>query len=205
MKKLTYIVGCILLQISLVNCQTKEEVISYEVTPEFAEKIDKPAVHFKADIPKDLKFDRPKEGQKNSSYGMIQKFDKDSIVTEMCSFGYIKLDGLALDKEGISFMKQIKNMLRTGGYEFDNSQLGLLDFDGEKRIGLQLVGKMKEGISDTYVGKYRFNIVTRENPNGNTHIIFLMAAKDEDESLSFEDFKDKLAISKVWQSFQYVN
>ncbi|WP_046746120.1 hypothetical protein [Kordia zhangzhouensis] len=205
MKKLTLIVASILLQISLVNCQTKNDgVITYEVTPEFAKKIDKPEVHFKVDIPKSLHFDKPVEGKKTSSYGMVQKYDKDSIVTEMCSFGYIKIDGMSLDEQGISFMKQIKNMLRSGGYKFENSNLGLLDFDGKKRVGLQLIGEMEEGASPQFIGKYRFNITTRENPSGNTHIIFLMAAKDEDESLSYEDFKDKLTISKIWQSFQYI-
>ena len=87
--KLILLLLCI--QFSFLQCQNKKEeaVITYEVTPEFSKKIDKPEVHFKVDIPKSLKFDKPVEGKKTYSYGMIQKIGEDSIVTEMCSFGYI--------------------------------------------------------------------------------------------------------------------
>lgn len=192
------------IQFSFVQCQNKEAVITYEVTPEFAKKIDKPEVHFTVDIPKSLKFDKPVEGKKTYSYGMIQKIGKDSVVTEMCSFGYIKLDGISLDKGGLNFMKQIRSMLRSGGYKFENSEMGTLEFDGEKYMGLRLIGEMEEGKSDLFVGKYRFNVVAKPNPYNGTHILFLMAVKDEDESISYEDFKDKLTISKIWQSFKYL-
>lgn len=205
MRNIKLILLLVCIQFSCVQCQNKEEVLTYEVTPEFSKKIDKPEVHFTVEIPKSLKFDKPVEGKKTYSYGMIQKIGADSIVTEMCSFGYIKLEGVTLDKGGLSFMKQIKSMLRSGGYEFENSRMGLLDFDGKKYMGLRLIGEMKPGKSDLFVGKYRFNVVAKPNPYGDTHIIFLMAVKDEDESIDYEDFKDKLTISKMWQSFKYLN
>lgn len=202
MKKNSIWLLCLLF--CFVQCKEQIQVETYEVTPEFAEKIDKPEVHFTVDVPTNLKFDKPVEGQKTSSYGMIQKIGDDGIVTEMCSFGYIKLDGLSLDTEGISFMKQIRSMLRSGGYTFDNSELGLIDFAGEKYTGFRVLGEIEEGKSDLFVGKYRFNVVVKPNPTGNTHIIFLMAAKDDAESLAYEDFKDKLTISTLWNTFKYL-
>ena len=173
--KLILLLLCV--QLSFIQCQNQKEeaVITYEVTPEFAKKIDKPEVHFKVDIPKSLKFDKPEEGKKTYSYGMIQKIGKDSIVTEMCSFGYIKLDGIALEKGGLDFMKQIRSMLRSGGYKFVDSEMGTLEFDGEKYMSLRLIGEMEEGKSDLFVGKYRFNVVAKPNPYSGTHILFLMA------------------------------
>lgn len=189
---------------SLVNCNTAVEVETYEVTPEFAEKIDKPEVHFKVDIPKTLKFNKPVEGKKTSSYGMIQKVNDDGVVVEMCSFGYISLDGMALDKNAISFMKQIRDMLKRGGYEIKNDIIGTQQFDGGEYIALRTEGTMEEGKTPEFVGKYLFNAVVKPNPHGSTHIIMLMAARDDQPAKTYEDFKDKLTISTVWNTFKYL-
>ncbi|WP_420574942.1 hypothetical protein [Kordia sp.] len=203
MKKISFILSLICLQISFVQCQTEEEVITYEVTPEFSKKIDKPEVHFTVKIPKSLKFDKPVEGKKTHSYGMIQKRDKDSIVSEMYSFGYITLDGLSLEKDGKTFMEQIRNMLKSGGYQLEEHTIGVSEFDGENYLSLKAVGTMKEGLSDEFIGRYYFNVIAKPNPYSKTHIIMLMAAKDSEVS-DFEDFKNKLTISKVWKSFTYL-
>ncbi|EDP97538.1 hypothetical protein U8527_04275 [Kordia algicida OT-1] len=203
MYKIKFIILLICVQISFVQCQTKEEVLTYEVTPEFAKKIDKPEVHFTVDIPKSLKFDKPVEGKKTYSYGMIQEVGKDSIVTEMYSFGYITMNGMSLEKDGKTFITQIRDMLKSGGYEIEEDKIGIQEFDGKKYLSLQAIGTMKEGLSNEFVGRYFFNVIAKPNPHSDTHIIMLMAAKD-DQLSNYEDFKDKLTISKVWQSFTYL-
>ena len=206
MKKIKFIAILCCIQFGFVQCQNenKVETFTYEVTPEFAKKIDKPEVHFTVDIPKGLSLAKPEEGKKNYSYGMIQKKNQDSLVTEMYSFGYVSLNGMSLHKDGLSFMKQIRSMLKSGGYELEDDNIGVLDFDGEKYLSLQTVGTMKEGRSDLFVGRYLFNVVTKPNPHGNTHIVMLMAARDDQNIATHEDFKDKLSISKVWKSFEYL-
>ncbi len=205
MKNIKIIAFALFVHFSLVQCQTKDkiEVITYEVTPEFAEKIDKPTVHFTVDVPTSLKLDKPEEGKKSYSYGMIQEIGKDSIVTEMYSFGYITLDGTTLEEGGASFMKQIRDMLKGGGYEIEEDTIGTMQFDGEEYISLRAIGKMKDGLSDLFVGRYFFNVIAKPNPHGDTHIIMLMAARD-DQVTAYEDFKDKLAISTVWKTFEYL-
>ncbi|WP_298426795.1 hypothetical protein [uncultured Kordia sp.] len=206
MKKIKLIAILIYLQFGFIQCQTKEniEVITYEVTPEFSKKINKPEIHFTVDIPKNLKFDKPVEGKKTYSYGMIQKIGKDSIVSEMYSFGYISMDGgMQLEKDGKTFMKQIRDMLKSGGYEIEEDNIAIEEFDGEKYLSLRAIGKMKEGLSDLFVGRYFFNVIAKPNPYSNTHIIMLMAAKDT-QVKTYADFKDKLAISTVWKSFTYL-
>ena len=114
MKKIKLISFALFIQFSFVQCQTKveAEVITYEVTPEFSKKIDKPAVHFTVDIPENLDFIKPEEGKKTYSYGMIRELNNEKIVTEMYSLSYIRMDaGMNFEKEGISFMKQIRGML----------------------------------------------------------------------------------------------
>ncbi|MFK7749620.1 MAG: hypothetical protein AB8B65_14585 [Kordia sp.] len=203
MKKITSVILLLCVQICFIQCKETIEVETYEVTPEFAKKIDKPEVHFTVDIPKNLKFDKPVEGEKTYSYGMIQNVGKDSIVTEMYSFGYVKMDGLSLEKDGKSFMTQIRDMLKRGGYEIEEANIGVTEFDGKKYLSLQAIGTMKEGVSKEFVGRYYFNTVAKPNPHGNTHIIMLMAARD-DQVKNYEDFKDKLNISTVWQTFTYL-
>jgi hypothetical protein len=203
MKKIKLIAFLLLIQFTFVQCQTEVAVKTYEVTPEFAEKIDKPAVHFTVDIPETLNFTKPKEGVKTYSYGMIQEVNKDSIVTEMYSFGYITMNGMSLEKDGQTFMKQIRDMLKRGGYEIEEDNIGMFEFDGEKYLSLRAIGTMKEGLSDLFVGRYYFNTVAKPNPHGDTHIIMLMAARDDQVS-TYEDFKDKLTISTVWKTFTYL-
>jgi len=203
MKKITSIALLLCEQICFVQCKEKIAVETYEVTPEFAKKIDKPEVHFTVDIPKSLKFNKPVEGEKTYSYGMIQKVEKDSLVSEMYSFGYIKMNGTSLEKDGQSFMKQIRDMLKSGGYEIEENKIGMMEFDGKKYLSLQAIGTMKEGLSKEFVGRYYFNTVAKPNPHGDTHIIMLMAARD-DQVKSYEDFKDKLTISTVWKTFTYL-
>lgn len=206
MKKIKFIAILCCIQFGFVQCQNKEsiEVITYEVTPEFSKKIDKPEVHFTVDIPKSLKFDKPVEGKKTYSYGMIQEIGKDSIVTEMYSFGYITMSGgSTLEKDGGTFMKQIRNMLKSGGYEIEEDNIEIVEFDGEKYLSLRAIGTMKEGLSDLFQGRYFFNVVAKPNPHGDTNIIMLMAAKDN-QVTTYEDFKDKLTISTVWKTFKYL-
>jgi len=180
-------------------------VETYEVTQEFAKKIDKPAVHFSADIPKSLKFDKPVEGKKTYSYGMIQEVGKDSVVTEMCSFGYINMNGsMKIVKDGATFMNQILSMLKSGGYKIEEENIGVHEFDGEEYMSLRAIGIMKEGISKEFVGRYLFNVIAKPNPHGNTSIIMLMAARDDQEAKDYDDFKDKLTISTVWNTFKYL-
>ncbi|PTX58789.1 hypothetical protein C8N46_11297 [Kordia periserrulae] len=210
MKKIITIAFVLSICLCLVQCTDKQkntpkvEVETYEVTPEFAEKIDKPEVHFKVDIPKNLKFTKPEEGKKNSSYGMVQKIGEDEVVTEMYSFGYISLDGMNLEESGISFLKQIRDMLKRGGYSIENDEIGTFEFDGEEYISLRTIGTMKEGMSDEFVGNYLFNIIIKPNPYGNTHIIMLMAARDDQAAKTYDDFKDKLTVSTIWNSFTYL-
>lgn len=206
MKKIKFIAILCCIQFGFVQCQNKEsiEVITYEVTPEFSKKIDKPEVHFTVDIPKSLKFDKPVEGKKTYSYGMIQEIGKDSIVTEMYSFGYITMSGgSTLEKDGGTFMEQIRNMLKSGGYKIEEDNIEIVEFDGEKYLSLRAIGTMKEGLSDLFQGRYFFNVVAKPNPYGDTNIIMLMAAKDN-EVATYEDFKDKLTISTVWKTFKYL-
>lgn len=203
MKKIKIIALLICIHFCCIQCQNKIEVETYEVTPEFAKKIDKPEVHFTVDIPKNLKFDKPVEGQKTYSYGMIQNVGKDSVVTEMYSFGYVKMSGMSLEKNGQAFMKQIRGMLKSGGYEIEEDNIGVMEFDGKKYLSLQAIGTMKEGLSKEFVGRYYFNTVAKPNPHGDTHIIMLMAARD-DQVKTYEDFKDKLSISTVWKTFKYL-
>lgn len=201
MKTIKIIVLAFIIQLSFVQCQ--QEVQTYEVTPEFAKKIDKPEVHFKVDIPTSLKFEKPVEGKKTYSYGMIQEVGKDSIVTEMYSFGYITMNGMSLEKDGQTFMKQIRDMLKSGGYEIEEANIGVMEFDGEKYLSLRAIGTMKTGLSDQFVGRYYFNTIAKPNPHGDTHIIMLMAARD-DQVQTYKDFKDKLSISTVWKTFEYL-
>ena len=79
----------------------------------------------------------------------------------------------------------------------------MFEFDGEKYLSLRAIGTMKEGLSDQFVGRYYFNTIAKPNPHGNTHIIMLMAARDDQVS-TYEDFKDKLTISTVWKTFTYL-
>ncbi|WP_160129517.1 hypothetical protein [Kordia antarctica] len=204
MNKIKLIALILVVQFNFVQCQEKVEVETYEVTPEFAKKLDKPEVHFTVDIPKQLKLEKPVEGKKSFSYGMIQEVGKDSVVTEMYSFGYISLDGMSLEKDGLTFMKQIRDMLKSGGYELEEDNIGILEFDGEKYLALQTIGTMKEGLSDQFVGRYFFNVVAKPNPHGNTHIVMLMAARDDQGISTHEDFKDKLSTSTVWKTFKYL-
>lgn len=203
MNKLKLILLFLFVQLSLVQCQTKQEVITYEVTPEFAEKIDKPAVHFTVDVPTSLKLDKPVEGAKSYSYGMIQEIGKDSIVSEMYSLGYITLDGTSLEEGGASFMQQVRDMLKGGGYDVEEDNIGVMEFDGEKYVSLRAIGTMKDGMSDLFVGRYFFNVIAKPNPYGDTHIIMLMAARDN-QVKTYDDFKDKLTISTVWKTFKYL-
>jgi len=203
MNKIKLILLFLFVQFSLVQCQTKQEVTTYEVTPEFAEKIDKPKVHFTVDVPKSLKLEKPVEGKKSYSYGMIQEIGKDSVATEMYSFGYITLDGTSLEEGGASFMQQIRDMLKGGGYDVEEDNIGVMEFDGEKYVSLRAIGTMKDGMSDLFVGRYFFNVIAKPNPYGSTHIIMLMAARD-DQVKTYDDFKDKLTISTVWKTFKYI-
>ncbi|WP_298510321.1 hypothetical protein [uncultured Kordia sp.] len=204
MKKITSIIMLLCVHICFVQCKEKIEVETYEVTPEFAKKIDKPEVHFIVDIPKNLKFDKPVEGKKTYSYGMIQEVGEDSVTREMCSFGYIKMEGnMSLKKDGGSFMDQILQMLKSGGYKIEEKNIGVQEFDGKEYMTLRAIGTMKEGISKEFVGRYFFNVVAKPNPYGDTNIIMLMAAR-EDQVKTYEDFKDKLTISTVWNSFKYL-
>ncbi|WP_046756203.1 hypothetical protein [Kordia jejudonensis] len=206
MKNIKWIVVVLCVQLGFVQCQNKEkiDVITYEVTPEFSKKIDKPEVHFKVDIPKNLKFEKPVEGKKTYSYGMIQKIGNDSIVSEMYSFGYISMDGnMQLEKDGQTFMKQIRDMLKSGGYNIEEDAIGVKEFDGDKYLSLRAIGTMKEGLSDLFQGRYYFNVIAKPNPYTDTHIIMLMAAKDTEVN-SYEDFKDKLTVSTLWKSFTYL-
>ncbi|AXG68136.1 hypothetical protein KORDIASMS9_00326 [Kordia sp. SMS9] len=206
MKKITKItlLCCVLLCFTHCKEKTKVAVETFEMTPEYAEKIDKPEVHFKVDIPKNLQFDKPVEGKKTSSYGMIQEKNDDGVVTEMYSFGYISLDGMEFEKNARSFMVQIRDMLKRGGYKVDKHEIGMLPFDGEKYVSFQATATMEEGKTPEFVGNYLFNAVVKPNPHGNTHIIMLMAARDDQNAVTYEDFKDKLAISTVWNTFKYL-
>ncbi|WP_430411765.1 hypothetical protein [Kordia sp.] len=204
MKKIKLIALLLCVHFSFVQCQTKEDVITYEITPEFAKKIDKPEVHFTVDIPKSLELIKPEEGKKNYSYGMIQKHNEDNVVTEMYSFGYISMNGMTLEKDGQSFMKQIRDMLKSGGYEIEEDNISITEFDGEKYLSLRAIGKMKDGLSDLFQGRYYFNVVAKPNPYGDTHIIMLMSARDDQDIKTYEDFKDKLTISTVWKTFKYL-
>ncbi len=207
MKRIKFIAILCCIQFGLVQCQNKEsiEVITYEVTPEFCEKIDKPEVHFTVDIPKSLKLKKPVEGKKNYSYGMIQKENEEKIVTEMYSFGYITMSGgSTLEKDGATFMEQIRSMLKSGGYVLEEDFIGVVEFDGEKYLSLRTIGKMKEGLSDQFVGRYFFNVVAKPNPYGDTNVIMLMSVRDDQAATTYEDFKDKLTISTVWKTFKYL-
>ncbi len=206
MKKITKIALLCCVLLSFTQCKEKELVAveTFEMTPEYAKKIDKPEVHFRVNVPVNLKFDKPVEGKKTSSYGMVQKVGDDGVVTEMYSFGYISLDGMEFEKNARSFMVQIRDMLKRGGYTLESHEIGMMQFDGEEYMSLQAVGVMKEGISSEFVGKYMFNTVVKLNPYGNTHIIMLMAARDGEAAKTFEDFKDKLTISTIWKTFEYL-
>ncbi|MEM6687121.1 MAG: hypothetical protein AAF617_15175 [Bacteroidota bacterium] len=204
MKKITSIVWLICLGICLVQCKNKQAVETYKVTPEFAEKIDKPAVHFTVDIPKSLKFNKPQEGKKTSSYGMIQKVNNDGIVVEMCSLGYISLDGAAFENNARSFLGQVRSLLKRGGYTIEKDTIGNLSFNGEKYMTLQAEATMEKGLTPEFEGKYLFNVVVKPNPHGNTHMIMLMNARDDQAAKTYEDFKDKLTISTIWNTFTYL-
>ena len=93
MKKITSIALLLCMQICFVQCKDKVAVETYKVTPEFAEKIDKPEVHFTVDIPKSLQFDKPEPGKKTSSYGMIQKIIAIRIYTIRYQSSSIRLRG----------------------------------------------------------------------------------------------------------------
>jgi len=208
MKKITSIVMLLCVQLCFVQCKDKKklnvEVETYEVTPEFAEKIDKPEVHFTVDIPKSLQFDKPVIGKKTSSYGMIRKIADDGVVVEMYSLGYISIDGMDFEENARSFMTQIRDMLKRGGYEIEGDTIGMLEFDGEKYMSLRTYGIMEEGKTPEFIGKYLFNAVVKPNPYGNTSIIMLMAAREDQGAKTYEDFKDKLTISTVWNTFKYL-
>ena len=204
MNKIKLIAIALFVQLSFVQCQNEVEVTTYEVTPEFAEKIDKPPIHFTVDIPKSLDFEKPEEGKKTYSYGMIRELNDEKVVTEMYSLSYIKLEGNAsLEKEGPNFMKQIRDMLKSGGYELEEDSIGMLEFDGKKYLSLQVTGTIKEGLSEEFKGRYLFNGIVKPNPYGDTNIIMLMAARD-DQVQTYEDFKDKLTISTLWKTFTYL-
>ena len=204
MNKIKLIAIALFVQLSFVQCQNEVEVTTYEVTPEFAEKIDKPPIHFTVDIPKSLDFEKPEEGKKTYSYGMIRELNDEKVVTEMYSLSYIKLEGNAsLEKEGPNFMKQIRDMLKSGGYELEEDSIGMLEFDGKKYLSLQVTGTIKEGLSEEFKGRYLFNSIVKPNPYGDTNIIMLMAARD-DQVQTYEDFKDKLTISTLWKTFTYL-
>lgn len=191
--------------ISFLFIQCQPGVITYEVTPEFSKKIDKPAVHFTVDIPESLDFEKPEEGKKTYSYGMIRKLNEEKEVIEMYSLSYILLEGtMNLEKNGLSFMKQIRDMLSGAGYDLEEDNIGVVEFDGEKYLAMQAIGTMKEGISPEFVGRYFFNAVVKPNPNGDTNIIMLMAARDDQNVKTYEDFKDKLTISTLWKTFKYL-
>lgn len=203
MKKVAKLKILLILLVSVYSCQKDSKSIIYEVTPEFAQSIDKPEVHFVVEIPETLQFDKPVPGKKSSSYGMIQKIGTKDIVTEMYSFGYISLEGINnLEQQGIDFLKQVKSMLRRGGYLLEDSVLGQIEFDGKTYLGLQIPALMEAGKSDLFEGRYLFNVIITPNPKGNTHIMHLMCAKEE-EINTYDDFSKNLSISKVWQSFRY--
>ena len=202
--KNTIVLFGLIIGFSSCNTKPKEDVITYTVTPEFCKLIDKPEVHFTVNIPKTLHLDKPKTGKKNSSYGMIQEKDNDSIVTEMYSFGYIASNGITIEEGGKSFMIQIKNMLKNAGYKIEEDTIGMTNFDGKSYMSLNMIGTMEQGLSDLFIGRYYFNIVAKPNPNGNTHILMLMAAREDQGITTYEDFKDKLSISTVWKTFKYL-
>lgn len=193
-----------LMSFSFFQCQEKVEVIHYEVTPEFCKKIDKPEVHFSVDIPINLNLKKPEEGKRNYSYGMIKKIDENKEVLEMCSFGYIKLEGSTeVEKNALSFLERILGMLKGAGYEFETAEIAITNFDGKKYATLQGIATMKEGLNEEFVGRFYFNSVTLPNPKDDTHIILLMQARDDQNISNYNDFSDKLDISRVWSSFEY--
>lgn len=193
-----------LISVTFFGCQDKVEVTNYEVTPEFSKKINKPEVHFSVDIPNHLEFTKPEEGKKNSSYGMIKKLDAENNLLEMCSFGYIKLDGIPdIEESTISFFQQILGMLKGAGYNFEKDAIGVTTFGGKKYVTLQGIATMETGINKGYEGRFYFNSVAIPNPKGNTHIIMMMQARDDQNITSFNDFSNKLAVSTIWQSFEY--
>lgn len=193
-------------QITLVNCQDKVEknTVTYTITPEFSAEIDKPEVHFTTQIPKGLIIERPIIGKKNSSFGMIQKKNKDSVVLQMYSFGYINADSVSLTTTSKTFFKQIKNMLQYGGYEMSLCKIEDVTFDGEKYLALQAIGKMSNDSDPAFKGSYYFNIILKPNPYKDTHIIMIMSARDDQNISDFKDFENNLEISTIWQNFKYI-
>lgn len=202
MKYTKSLIALFLIQFFLTSCQTKEDVHNYVVTPEFSKSIGKPEIHFKVNYPKSLKLDKPTKNSK--SYGMLQERTEDGLVTEMCSFGYVKLDGITIAKGGKNFLGQITSMLEGAGYDIEESKIGFIKFDSEEYMSLNMIGTMKEGISDMFIGRYYFNSIIKPNPNSNTHIIFLMAAREDQGISNYSDFADKLSISTIWQTFKYL-
>lgn len=203
MKKVVVLIAIVLINSLFIRCQTKDSFITYEVTPDFCKQIGKTKVHFTVNIPKSLNFKKPIPNKKNSSYGVVEKTDKNNLVSEMYSFGHIKMDGMAIDIAGVGFLKQIRLMLKRGGYMLEPSKIGHLTFDEKKYMSLQVAGTMEKGLSDMYKGRYLFNIIIKPNPYSNVHIVMLMAARD-DQIKSYSDFADKLSISEIWKSFKYL-
>ncbi len=205
-KHLQFFLLVVFSQLTLVNCQDKvdKNTITYTITPEFSAKIDKPEVHFTTQIPKDLIIDKPIVGKKNSSFGMIQKKNKDSVVVQMYSFSYINANPESLKVTSKTFFNQIKNMLEYGGYEMSESKIEDVTFDGEKYLALQAIGTMSNDSSPAFKGTYFFNIILKPNPYADTHIIMLMSARDDQNITNYEDFKDKLEISTIWKNFKYI-
>ncbi|WP_417556776.1 hypothetical protein [Mesoflavibacter zeaxanthinifaciens] len=205
-KHLLFFLLVVFSQLTLVNCQDKvdKKTITYTITPEFSAKIDKPEVHFTTQIPKDLIIDKPIVGKKNSSFGMIQKKDKDSVVIQMYSFSYINAKQESLNFVSETFLNQIKSMLQFGGYEMIESKIEEVTFDDEKYFALQAIGKMSNDSNPAFKGTYFFNVILKPNPYRDTHIIMLMSARDDQNINNYEDFKDKLEISTIWQNFKYI-
>lgn len=207
MKNNLSVVVCFVLLISTFSCKNKVEkkTITYEVTPEFCTQIKKPEVHFTSEIPENLQIERPKPGKKSFSYGMFQKKNSDSIVVQMYSYGYINADSLTLKTTGKTFFSQIQSLLESGGYKMSQSKIENVNFDNNNYLALQAIGNINGKNDPSFIGTYHFNIILKPNPYKNTHIIMIMAARDDQSISSFEDFKDQLDISTIWNSFTYLD
>jgi hypothetical protein len=195
-----------LLQMKLnMQQQICKETTFFEVTKAFSKSIDKPEVHFSIEVPKCLTFYPATPEKKGSSYMKVEKHNENGVIQQMLSLGYVKLSSKdTFEESSLDFLWQLRNILVKAGFVFEEEESLVKKFDGKKYPLFQAIGTLKNNPNHEYNGRYYLKAVVVPNPNGDTNILFYMIVRDDQNISHYQDFADRLEISKIWQSFKYL-
>lgn len=176
------------------------KLITYTCDADYLKGSDKQDIFFRINVPEGLQVQTLKDQKR--SYFRIQKLE-DGAVDEFVSFGHLYNSEGMTEEEIIDRLYGVSDMIINAGYTEDESQLLKTTFDGKEYHVYQAIGTFPES-AGPFAGEFLYNVVALPYDDQRTLLVVMMA-NNKGHDYKFYDFADRMCISHIWRSIEFLH